>query len=128
MSTPKTGLVITKQKGLMRKPLGGRILRRGYGVEGLQVLSGGRPGGFSMFSDDPCRVIHLNSSSISLVQTRIDVYKISPGPKIQWVLTKQTDETATTLSCSFGKGIHSWRVESSPPFKKIMTRSLWAVS
>jgi len=49
---------------------------------------------FSMFSDDPCRVMFLDSISIRLVQLGIDVYENSPGQNTPWILTKLTDRNS----------------------------------
>lgn len=53
---------------------------------------GGQEMSFSVFSNDPCRARYLDSISVPLVQTRVDVYRIEPGPKTRWVLIRQKDE------------------------------------
>ena len=53
---------------------------------------GGHEMSFSVFSNDPCLARYLDSILLPLVQTRVDVYQIEPGPKTRWVLIKQKDE------------------------------------
>lgn len=53
---------------------------------------GGQEMSFSVFSHDPCRARYLDSISIPLIQARVDVYQVEPGPKTRWVLIRQKDE------------------------------------
>mgnify|MGYP001169182122 CR=1 FL=1 len=58
---------------------------------------GGQEMSFSVFANDPCRAQYLDSISVPLTHSRVDVYQIEPGPKTRWIVIKQKDEDKDEL-------------------------------
>ena len=65
---------------------------------------GGQEMSFSVFSNDPCRALYLDSISLPLIQTRVDVYQVDPGPKTRWVLIRQKHENKDSFRLFIRQG------------------------
>jgi hypothetical protein len=65
---------------------------------------GGQDMNFAVYSDDPCRATYRESIPLPIAHTRVDVYKIEPGTKTQWVVIKQRDGDKDNLKLFVRKG------------------------
>ena len=63
---------------------------------------GGQDMNFAIFSDDLCRARYLESITLPIGQSRIDVYEIQPGEKSHWVVVQQKDGEKQQWKC-FGR-------------------------
>jgi hypothetical protein len=52
---------------------------------------------FTIFSDSPCRVRHLESIPLPMGQNSVDVYAIEPGVASHWVVVQQTEQRKSRL-------------------------------
>jgi hypothetical protein len=78
-----------------------------------KFYSSGRDFNFSVFSDDVCRVRHLQSVSLPL-GGEVDVYGIEPGSRSHWVAIRQTEDGHEQLRC-FVKVGESFKENSLTP-------------
>lgn len=63
----------------------------------------GKDMNFSVFSDDVCRVHHVQSISLRLGGD-VDVYNIEPGPRSHWIVVRQTADGKPDLRWFVRKG------------------------
>lgn len=59
---------------------------------------------FSVFSKDSCRSKYLDNIYVPFVQVTVDVYKIEPRSRTQWILIKQTAGSKENLRLFTCKG------------------------
>lgn len=52
---------------------------------------------FAVFSDDPCRIKYVESISIPIGHTQVQLYGIEPGARTKWIVVKQLDGHKSTL-------------------------------
>ena len=60
-------------------------------LRGCSFYHAGQEMNFAIFSDDPCLIRYLQSISLPIGRTQVDVYEIEPGAKTQWIVVKQVD-------------------------------------
>ena len=52
---------------------------------------------FAVFSDDPCHISYVESVSIPIGHTKVELYEIEPGANTKWIVVKQVDGSQSTL-------------------------------
>jgi hypothetical protein len=66
-------------------------------LEESRFYYAGQDMNFTIFSDSPCRVKHLESIPLPMGQNPVDVYAIEPGANSQWVVVQQTEQGKSRL-------------------------------
>ena|SRR5882724_9715406 len=78
---------------------------------------------FAVFSDYPCRVRHVESIPLPLIQTPVEVYAIEPATSGRWIVVDQRNDGKSSLKFFLREG-EEFREHQSHDLPRPMKRQI----